>query len=418
MHDPRTPVLMPPAPSSPALAAALARFDHAADYLHLEPPVRAILRAPRREWTVHFPVERDDGSVQIVTGYRVHHNLARGPAKGGLRYHPALTLDEVRALAMTMTWKCALAGLPFGGAKGGVACDPAALSPRELERLTRRFTVELGDIIGPERDIPAPDVGTDARVMAWILDAYARQHGAAAPDVVTGKPVALGGLPERGEATGLGVVSTIQEAAQRIDLDLTGARVAIQGFGAVGAAVARLLHQLGARIVAVTDVGGGVFHGDGLDPAALQRHLEEMGSVAGAPRTEPIDNAALFGLDCDVLVPAALGGQITAAIAGEVRARLLAEADPVLRDRGVVVIPDLLCNAGGVTVSAFEWAQHRTGYGWTPVERARRLHRVLTGAFDEVWRLAAEQDLDTRLAAHVLAVGRVAEATRARGLYP
>ena len=425
MHDQRAPVARPAVPRSSPLAAALASFDRAADVLHLEPAVRTVLRAPRREWTVHFPVERDDGSVQIFTGYRVHHNLARGPAKGGIRYHPALTLDEARALAMAMTWKCALTGLPFGGAKGGVACDPASLSAHELERLTRRFTIELGGIIGPERDIPAPDVGTDARVMAWMLDAYERQHGAAAPNVVTGKPVALGGLPERGEATGRGVVSTIQEAAQRIDLELTGARIAIQGFGAVGAAVARLLHQLGARIVAVTDVGGGVFHGEGLNPAALQRHLEEMGSVAGAPRTEPIDNAALIRLDCDVLVPAALGGQITAAIAEEVRARLLAEAangptlpeaDPVLRDRGVVVIPDLLCNAGGVTVSAFEWAQHRTGYGWTPVERARRLHRILAGAFDEVWRLAADQALDTRLAAHVLAVGRVAEATRLRGL--
>jgi glutamate dehydrogenase (NAD(P)+) len=326
---------------------------------------------------------------------------------------------------MAMTWKCALVGLPFGGATGGVACDPAALSARELERLTRRFTAELAGIIGPERDIPAPDLGADARVMAWMLDAYAQQHGGTAPDVVTGKPVALGGLPERAEATGLGVVYSLQAAAQRIDLDLAGARVAIQGFGAVGATVGGLLNQLGARVVAVTDVGGGVFRGDGLDPAALRRHLQETGSVAGAPRTEPIDNAALFALDCDVLAPAALGGQITAAAAGTLRARLLAEAangpttpeaDAVLRERGVVVIPDILCNAGGVTASAFEWAQHRTGNGWTPAERARRLHRVLAGAFDEVWRLAADQGLDTRLAAHVLAVGRVAEATRLRGL--
>jgi glutamate dehydrogenase (NAD(P)+) len=412
---------LPPA----ALAAALEQFERAAEYLHLEPALREILRVPRREWTVHFPVEMDDGSTRVFTGYRVHHNLSRGPAKGGMRYHPSTDLDEVRALAMLMTWKSALMGLPFGGAKGGVTCDPRTLSNGELERLTRRFTVELAGVIGPERDIPAPDVGTNAQVMAWMMDTHSMLAGHSVPGVVTGKPVGLGGSEGRSEATGRGAATCIEEAARRIGLDVSGARVAIQGFGNVGSAVARSLHDRGARIVAITDVGGGVFRGDGLDLGRLSRYFQETGSVAGAPGTEPITNAELFRLDCQILVPAALEGQITAANAGEVRAKILAEAsngptlpeaDAILRERGVVTIPDILSNAGGVTVSYFEWVQNRGGLPWTLEEINVRLRTMMVQAFDDVWRLAAEHQIDPRLAAQILAIGRVADAIRTRGL--
>jgi glutamate dehydrogenase (NAD(P)+) len=409
------------------VAAALEQFNRAAEHLHLDPALRAILRAPRREWTVHFPVRMDDGETRVFTGYRVQHNLSRGPAKGGMRYHPSTGLDEVRALAMLMTWKCALVRLPFGGAKGGVACDPTALSEGELERLTRRFTTELQGIISPESDIPAPDMGTNAQTMAWMMDTYSMHRGYSVPGVVTGKPVELGGSEGRADATGQGVVYCIQEAAHFIGLDLVGARVAIQGFGNVGGSVGRLLHGLGARIVAVTDIGGGVFRGDGLDLEVLRHYLQEMGSVAGAPGTEPIDSDELFRLDCEVLVPAALAGQITAANGGDVRARILAEAangptlpeaDPILRERGVLVIPDILCNAGGVTVSYFEWVQNREAFSWGLDEINVRLRHVMLRALADVRRLAAEHEIDARLAAHILAVGRVAEATRTRGLYP
>jgi glutamate dehydrogenase (NAD(P)+) len=369
----------------------------------------------------------DDGTVRVFTGYRVWHNITRGPAKGGLRYHPSTDLDEVRALAMWMTWKNALVGVPFGGAKGGVACAPRTLSQRELERLTRRFTTELADLIGPESDIPAPDVGTNAQVMAWMMDTYSMHRGYSVPGVVTGKPVELGGSEGRLEATGQGVAYCVQEAARRIGLDLEEARVAIQGFGNVGSAAARALARLGARIVAVTDVSGGVFRGDGLDPERLARRLRETGSIAGTPGSEPITNEELLGLDCDVLVPAALEGQITAVNAGRVRTRILAEAangpttpdaDPILQERGVVVIPDIVCNAGGVTVSYFEWVQNREALSWSKEDVNARLRRILVRAFDDVWRVAAERAIPPRLAAHVLAVGRVAEATRTRGIYP
>ena len=328
---------------------------------------------------------------------------------------------------MWMTWKNALVRLPFGGAKGGVACDPRALSRRELERLTRRFTTELGDLIGPERDIPAPDLGTDAQVMAWMMDTYAMHRGHAVHGVVTGKPVGLGGSEGRQDATGQGVAYCVQEAARRIDLDLAGARVAIQGYGNVGSAAARALQRIGAKVIGITDIGGGVFRGDGLDLDRLTWHLRETGSIAGAPGTESLSNRELLALDCDVLVPAALEGQITAANAHTIRARILAEAangpttpdaDPILRDRGVLVIPDILCNAGGVTASYFEWVQNREAFAWTLDEINARLRRVLVRAFDDVWRTAAEHQVAPRLAAHLLAVGRVAEATRTRGLYP
>ena len=410
-----------------ALAAALQQFDAAADYLALEPGLRAVLRVPQREWTVHFPVKRDDGSVEVFKGYRVQHNLARGPAKGGLRFHPATDLDDVRALAMWMTWKCALVDVPFGGAKGGVTCDPNAMSMKELEALTRRFATELEGIIGPESDIPAPDVGTNAQTMAWIMDTVSMHRGYSVPGVVTGKPIAIGGSAGRADATGQGVLYTLEDAARRRGFELEGARVAIQGFGNVGEATARLLHEAGARVVAITDVHGGAANLDGLDVPFLRRYLGEHGTIAGAPGTRPIANDELFGLDVDVLVLAALEGQITAANAGTVRARILAEAangpvapdaDPILREHGVLVLPDILCNAGGVIVSYFEWAQNRAALVWTRDEINERLRRQILIAADAVWAHAAADEIEPRMAAQAIAVERVAEATRLRGLYP
>jgi glutamate dehydrogenase (NAD(P)+) len=410
-----------------ALSAALDQFDLTADHLALEPDLRAVLRLPKREWTVNFPVKLDDGRVRVVTGYRVQHNVARGPAKGGLRYHPSTDLDDVRALAMWMTWKCALVDVPFGGAKGGVAIDPTRLSTKELEAVTRRFATELEGIIGPDSDIPAPDVGTNAQVMAWIMDTVSMHRGYSVPGVVTGKPLAIGGSAGRADATGQGVVYTIADAAKRGGFTVEGARVAVQGFGNVGEATARLLHEAGAQVVAITDVGGGVRRSARLDVPLLKRHLQEHGTIANAPGTEPITNDELFALDVDVLVLAALEGQITARNAASVRARILAEAangptspdaDPILARNGVVVIPDILCNAGGVIVSYFEWAQNRAALAWTVDEVNERLQRQILGAADAVWDRAAADGISPRLAANAIAVERVAEATRLRGLYP
>ncbi len=410
-----------------ALAAALAQFDAAADHIALETGLRAVLRVPQREFTVHFPVKRDDGSVEVFQGYRVQHNVARGPAKGGLRFHPRTDLDDVRALAMWMTWKAALVDVPFGGAKGGVTCDPSSMSSKELEALTRRFATELEGIIGPDSDIPAPDVGTNAQTMAWIMDTVSMHRGYSVPGVVTGKPIAIGGSVGRADATGQGAVYTIADAARRGGFELAGSRVAVQGFGNVGEATARLLFEAGARVVAITDVHGGVADPDGLDVPFLRRHLGEHGTIAGAPGTRPIDNDELFGLDVDVLVLAALEGQITAANANTVRARILAEAangpvrpdaDPILRRNGVIVLPDILCNAGGVIVSYFEWAQNRAALAWTLEEINERLRQQILAAADAVWARAAADDIDSRLAAQAIAVERVAEATRLRGLYP
>jgi glutamate dehydrogenase (NAD(P)+) len=410
-----------------ALAAALTQFDAAADHLALDPGLRGVLRVPQREWTVHFPVKRDDGTVEVFEGYRVQHNVARGPAKGGLRFHPSTDIDDVRALAMWMTWKCALVDVPFGGAKGGVTCDPGSMSSTELEALTRRFATELEGIIGPDSDIPAPDVGTNAQTMAWIMDTVSMHRGFSVPGVVTGKPTAIGGSVGRADATGQGVVYTIEDAARRMGLSLEGCTVAVQGFGNVGEATARLLHEAGATVVAITDVHGGVADPDGLDVPYLRRHLAEHGTIAGAPGTRPIDNDELFALDVDVLVLAALEGQITGANAATVRARILAEAangpvapdaDPILRRNGVVVLPDILCNAGGVIVSYFEWAQNRAALAWTLDEINSRLRRQILAAAEAVWQRAAADDIDPRLAAHAIAVERVADATRLRGLYP
>ena len=410
-----------------ALAAALAQFDAAAEYLALDSDVSAILRVPQREYTARFPVKLDDGSVRVFTGYRVQHNTARGPAKGGLRYHPQTDIDDVRALAMWMTWKCALANVPFGGAKGGVTCDPLQMSQRELEGVTRRFATELQPIVGPDSDIPAPDVGTNAQVMAWFMDTVSMHQGYSVTGVVTGKPLVIGGSAGRADATGQGVVYTIEQTARRLGLDLRGATAAVQGFGNVGEATARLLHQAGVTIVAITDVGGGVHDRRGLKVAELAQRFKEHGTVAGAPGTQPIDNETLFGLDVDILVLAALEGQITADNAGRVRARIIAEgangptdpgADPILLDRGVTVIPDILCNAGGVIVSYFEWTQNRSALAWSREEVNDRLRRQIVAATDEVWQLAEADRISPRLAAHAIAIDRVATATRLRGLYP
>jgi glutamate dehydrogenase (NAD(P)+) len=426
----RTPSATPAPPRTAgerALAAALTQFDATADHLGLEPGLRTVLRQPQREHTLRFPVKRDDGTTDVVTGYRVQHNVARGPAKGGLRFHPDTDLDDVRALAMWMTWKCALVDVPFGGAKGGVTCDPREMSPKELEALTRRFATELEGIIGPDSDIPAPDVGTNAQVMAWIMDTVSMHRGYSVPGVVTGKPIAIGGSVGRSDATGQGVVYTIQDTAARLGMDLRDATVAIQGFGNVGEATARLLDAYGAKVVAITDAFGGVHHPAGLDVPRLAQRFREHGTVAGEPGTQAIDNETLFGLDVDVLVLAALEGQITAANAGTVRARILAEgangptdpaADPILRANGVTVIPDILCNAGGVIVSYFEWAQNRAALAWTLDEINARLRRQILAASAAVWERATTDAIPPRLAAHAIAIERVADATRLRGLYP
>jgi glutamate dehydrogenase (NAD(P)+) len=423
-----TPQFAEPVPrSDSAWDMALRQYDRAAEKLEISPVVREVLRWPKREVTVHFPVLMEDGSTRVFTGYRVWHNVTRGPAKGGLRYHPKTDLNEVRALAMWMTWKCACVKIPYGGAKGGVTCDPKTLSGRELERLTRRFTTELGEFIGPDSDVPAPDVGTNPQIMAWIMDTYSMHRGYSVPGVVTGKPLSIGGSEGRTEATGRGVVYMIQEAAKAVGMDLEGARVAVQGFGNVGWNTARFLDELGSRIIAVSDSQGGAFAGDGLDLALVSRHKEETGSVVGTPRTRSISNEEILELDCDILVPAALEGMITARNADRVRARILAEAangpttpdaDDILRARGTFLIPDILCNAGGVTVSYFEWVQDREEFFWTIEEINARLRRVMVRAFEDVYRMSLEHDVDMRLAAYMLAVHRVADATLTRGIYP
>ena len=415
------------APSSSAWDVALRQYDRAADKLNLGAAVREVLRNPKREVIVHFPVQMDDGSTNVFTGYRVWHNVTRGPAKGGIRFHPMVDLPEIRALSMWMTWKCACVKIPYGGAKGGVTCDPKKLSARELERMTRRFTTEIGDMLGPDSDIPAPDVNTNAQVMAWMMDTFSMHRGYSVTGVVTGKPVSIGGSEGRQEATGRGVIYMIQEAAKTIDLDLNGARVVVQGYGNAGESAARFISELGAKVVGVSDSRGGVFNGDGLDLPLVTRHKQETGSVIGAPRTRPVSNEELLEVDCDILIPAALEGVITEGNAARVRARIIAEAangptspeaDDIFRERGVIVIPDILCNAGGVTVSYFEWVQDREEFFWSIDEINARLRRIMVRAFDDVQRTSVEHDIDLRLAAYVLSVSRVAEATMTRGIYP
>ncbi|MCC7264275.1 MAG: Glu/Leu/Phe/Val dehydrogenase [Candidatus Latescibacteria bacterium] len=409
------------------LAMARQQLDQVAERIHLEPDVHEKLKHCKRTLIVAVPTSMDDGSLRVFTGYRVHHNLARGPAKGGIRYHPGVSLDEVSALAMWMTWKCALMDIPFGGAKGGVICSPKEMSLRELERMTRRLTSEMMIILGPDKDIPAPDINTNAQTMAWILDTYSMNVGHSVPSVVTGKPVSVGGSRGREDATGRGCVCTMREALAHLGLPIAGARVAVQGFGNVGRATARLAQQAGARVVAVSDEWGGVYHPHGLDIDAVIRHDRQVGRVGGFAGSDAVTNAELLELECEVLIPAALGHQLTQANAGRVRARMVVEgangpttpaADQILNDRGIFLLPDILANAGGVTVSYFEWVQGLMEYFWTEEEVNERLERLLRQAFADVLRTSLQEKVPMRVAAYMLAVSRVAEATRIRGKYP
>ena len=398
-------------------------FDRAADRLGLDDGVRELLRVPWRELRVSVPVRMDDGSIQVFAGYRIQHNGARGPYKGGVRYHPEADQEEVKALASLMTWKTALVDIPFGGAKGGVQCNPLSLSTDELNRLTRRYTVNIEHLIAVNRDIPAPDLGTNAQTMAWMMDAYSQIHGYN-PGIVTGKPVELGGSLGREEATGRGVVFVMRAAAADLGLDVEGARVAVQGFGNVGSWTARAAAELGCSVVAVSDVNGGIHNAAGLDIGSLVRHVEEAGTVVGFPDAEPIANDELLEIDCDVLVPAAIDRVVHAGNAPRIRARLVVEAanhpltpeaDAILQDRGIAVIPDVLVNAGGVIVSYFEWTQNLYQHRWTLEEVNTELETMITKAYRAVRETAQSERISYRDAAFLVGVGRVAEAARLRG---
>ncbi len=393
----------------------------------IDPNLITVLEQCKKAVVVSVPVRMDDGSIRTFEGYRVTHNIARGPSKGGIRYHPAVTLDEVKALAMWMTWKCALMGIPFGGAKGGVVCDPKRLSVGELERLTRRYTTEIITEIGPERDIPAPDVGTGPREMAWIFDTYSMNKGHSVLGVVTGKPLTVGGSLGRLEATARGALYCLLEALKKLNLDVRGLRVAVQGFGNVGSHLALFLHQEGATVIALSDSAGGVYNPRGIDVPAALLHKQEAGALQGLKGTEPISNEELILLDCDVLAPAALEQVITADNDERVRARIVLEgangpttpaADEVLEERGVLILPDVLANAGGVVVSYFEWVQGLQEYFWKEAEVNEKLHDIVSGAFEATWAVRQERGTSMRMAAYGLAVMRVAEATTTRGLYP
>ncbi len=403
------------------------QFDLAADRLSLDPGLRRVLREPRRELTVHFPVKMDDGSVQVFTGYRVQHNVGRGPAKGGIRYHQDVTLDEVKALAMWMTWKCAVVAIPYGGGKGGVIVDPKKLSLKEIEALTRRFTTEIEVLIGPERDIPAPDVNTNAQVMAWMMDTYSMHAGYTVPGVVTGKPISLGGSEGRNEATARGAVYCIVEAADHLGLDLKQARVSVQGFGNAGSIAARLIADEGSTVVAVSDSTGGIHRPDGLDVDRVIAWKQEHATVQGFPGAVDVTNADVLEVDCDILIPAALENQITSRNARAISAKVIAEAangpttpeaDEILFDRGVFMIPDILCNAGGVTVSYFEWVQDLNRDHWSERIVNAKLKDIMVRAFGETLHLAQQEEVNMRTGAYLLAVQRVADATSMRGLYP
>ena len=406
---------------------AVQQFESAAEKLHLSEDMREVLRQPKRELAVNFPVRLDSGRIKTFTGYRVQHNVNRGPAKGGIRYGPDVTLDEVKALAMWMTWKCAVVGIPFGGAKGGVICDPKQMSPAELERLTRRYTTEISIIIGPHSDIPAPDVNTNSQVMAWIMDTYSMHEGFSIPAVVTGKPLSIGGSEGRNDATATGVLFVTRQAAKRLGMPLRGARVSIQGYGNAGAIAARLFHNEGCKIVAVSDTRGGIYNEAGLDPSAVLRYKQEKGSVIDFPRTQQIRVQDVLEVPCDILIPAATEGVLTAANADRVQARIVAEAangpttpeaDKILFDKDTVLIPDILANAGGVTVSYFEWVQDLQSFFWGVDEITQKLEVIMNRAFSAVAAKADQYHCDMRLAANMLAISRVAEATQVRGIYP
>ena len=408
-------------------AMAQQQLDAVAEHLGLDDGMRRILRTPNRELTVTFPVIMDDGRTEVFTGYRVQHNTARGPAKGGIRYSPQVTPNEVRALSMWMTWKCAVVNLPFGGAKGGVCCNTKVMSQREIERLTRRFTTEIAFLIGPASDIPAPDMYTDARVMAWMMDTYSMHKGYSVPGVVTGKPISVGGSQGRSEATGRGCVYAITNVVKQIGIDLDGATVAVQGFGNAGSVVVRLLAQLGGRVVAVSDSNGGIYNARGLDAEALQACKRETGSVSHFSHGDRLSNEELLAVPCDILVPAALENQLTERIAPQVQSKLIAEAangpttpgaDAIFRDRGVIVIPDILANAGGVTVSYFEWVQNLQELHWQEAQVNQQLRDVMDASCGQVMALAEREHTNLRTAAYMLAVERVVNAIQDRGIYP
>jgi glutamate dehydrogenase (NAD(P)+) len=406
---------------------AIEQFDTAADKLHLDPNMRGILRECQRELTVHFPVRMNDGAVKVFTGFRVQHNTSRGPGKGGIRYHPAASIGEVKALAMWMTWKCAVVGIPYGGAKGAVICDPKHMTQQQLETLTRRYTTEIALLIGPDRDIPAPDVNTNAQTMAWIMDTYSMHAGHTVPAVVTGKPLSIGGSEGRNEATARGAVYTIIEAAKHLGMDLEGSRVVVQGFGNAGAFSAKLMHELGAVVVGLSDTQGGINNPAGMDPNKVEAYKRETGTVSGFPGAEKITNAQLLELDCDILIPAAIENQIGEHNAPSIKAKLVAEAangptspeaDRILYDKGVFLIPDILCNAGGVTVSYFEWVQDLQNLFWREATINARLKEVMVKSFNDVLQMSLKHKVNMRTAAYMVAVARVADATLTRGIYP
>jgi glutamate dehydrogenase (NAD(P)+) len=406
--------------------SAEARFDEAAELLGLDEGLRKILRSPALELKVSVPVLLDDGRYEVFTGYRVQHSIVRGPAKGGIRFAPDVTLDEVRALAAWMTWKCAVVNIPFGGAKGGVICNPDVLSPTELERITRRYTSEIMDIIGPERDVPAPDINTNPQTMAWVMDTYSMHVRHTVTGVVTGKPLALGGSRGRTEATGRGCMIVTMQALRRFGLDVANTRVVIQGFGNVGGMSAKLMTRSGFKIVCIIEYDGAVYNPKGLDIDALMQHRHDTGSITGFAGGEDIDRETAFFLDCDVLLPAAKENVITSANADRIKAKIIcegangpttSEADAILADKKIFVIPDILANAGGVTVSYFEWVQDRQGFFWNEQLVNGRLEEIMVNSFKDVVSFADKHQVDNRLAAYMLAIDRVASALQTRGLY-
>lgn len=411
-----------------AYSVAQDQFDRAATAMNLEPYLREYLRVPQRELIVHFPAHLDNGEMKMFTGFRVQHSTVKGPTKGGIRYHPGVTLDECRALAMWMTWKCSLMNLPYGGAKGGVIMDPRDHSKNELERITRRYATELASFIGPDRDIPAPDVGTNAQTMAWIMDTYSMHRGASVPAVITGKPVSVGGTVGREYATGLGVTYVTRAIMEkRVGHSLEDSTVAIQGFGNVGSWTARTMSERGARVVAVSDVTGGIYSSNGIDPRGLNRYMKENGTVLGYPGSDQISNDELLTLDVDILVPAAMEGQITKHNADQVKAKVIAEgangpvtpeADSILLDKGATIIPDILCNAGGVVVSYFEWVQDLQAFFWDEGQVRRQMERLLLDNLEIVIGTATRHKYDLRTAAYTIAIGRITEAVKMRGIYP
>ena len=411
-----------------AYHTAIEQYNRATQHLDISDDVIEFMRYPRREFTVNFPVRRDNGTMEMFTGYRVHHSTILGPSKGGLRFSTAVTLDEVRALAMWMTWKCALVNIPYGGAKGGVVVEPKSLSHRELENLTRRYASELIPLISPHSDIPAPDMGTNAQVMAWIMDTYSMTVGYSVPAIVTGKPIIIGGSEGRTEATGRGVIITMMEALkQHYPANRSQIRIAIQGFGNVGSNAAIYAYEMGFNVVAVSDITGGIHNPNGLDIPNVLEHMRKTGGLSGFPGADALTNAELLTVDCDVLIPAAMENQITEENAHKVRASLIVEgangpttpeADDILNDRGITVVPDILANAGGVVVSYFEWVQDLQAFSWDKEEVFRQLQRILVRAYDETQSMSDKHRVDLRMAAQMTAIARVANALETRGFYP